>query len=237
MAEAGKLRNSGDVAVSADGESDVMRAPDPEHPLTGEHASDLQTHDFAISDGGASMKSLLADWRGGDEKARNALLELLHNEFSTIASILLRRERQHISLVTSDLVNEAIVKLMQASDVDVADKAHLLALSARVMRHVLVDAARAKGRQKRKGLHITLSTRLDADAPVNQDLLMLESALLRLNAIDPARAQIVELRYFGGLTIDEIALALDVAPVTVKRSWRAARLWLKEAMANDLSAQ
>jgi RNA polymerase sigma factor (TIGR02999 family) len=177
---------------------------------------------------------LLAAWRSGDKVARDRLFDMLYGELTTIASRLLNRERQGISLCTGDLVNEAIIRLLQSADIDVVDKNHLLALSARVMHHVLLDAARRRNRQKRKGFNVTLIQSGGSPGPLDYDLLDLERAFVRLKAIDPARAEIVEMRYFAGLTIEEIASIQDVSPATVRRRWDAARLWLKEAIENDI---
>lgn len=178
--------------------------------------------------------SLLSAWRDGDQAAGDQLFEMLYSEFAKIASLLLKRERENISLLTGDLVNEAIVRLLQSTHVDVVDKNHLLALSARVMRHVLLDAARGKNRHKRRGINVTLTPSPEGGDVASHDLLALERALLRLNAIDPERAAIVEMRYFGGLTIEEIATVQGIAPATVKRRWNAVRLWLREAIENDI---
>lgn len=175
-------------------------------------------------------------WRNGDDDARDQLFTLLYDEFATIASALLRRERNHVSLFTGDLVNEAIVRLFNAADIEIADRTHLLALSARVMRRVLLDSARRKNRRKRRSLHVTLSEGHGVNANEGADYELLERALIRLAAVDRSRAEIVELRYFGGLTIEEIAQVKGVSASTVKRSWEAARLWLREAMENDVSA-
>lgn len=177
--------------------------------------------------------ALLEACRQGDDDARSRLLELLYDELRTIASLLLKREQGNVSLLTGDLVNEAIMRLLQTSELKVNDRNHLLALSARVMRHVLVDAAKSKGRHKRKGVHITLTQSNIEPGTVDVDVLRLEQALLRLSAIDPARAEIVEMRYFAAMTIEEIADVKDVSPATVRRMWGAARLWLKNAMKND----
>lgn len=178
--------------------------------------------------------TLIRRWREGDDGARDRLFEILYSEFATIASALLRRETNQVSLFTSDLVNEAVVRIFNASNVEIADRAHLLALSARVMRRVLLDAARRRNRQKRRSLHVTFSEAHGGDASASADYEALERALVRLTAIDADRAEIVEMRYFAGLTIDEIAHVKGVSASTVKRSWEAARLWLKEAMEHDI---
>lgn len=188
---------------------------------------------MAAKTGKADIAALLEACRQGDEGARSRLLELLYDELMSIASLLLKREERNISLLTGDLVNEAIVRLLQTATLNVKDKNHLLALSARVMRHVLVDAAKSKERDKRKGINVTLTQSNIDPGAADIDVLLLERALMRLSAIDPARAEIVEMRYFAGMTVDEIADVKDVSPATVRRMWRAARLWLKNAMKND----
>lgn len=179
------------------------------------------------------FEDLSGAWASGDEAARNRLIELVHRELQTIAAHVLRRERGAISLITGDLVNEAVVKVLQSREVKVADRAHLLALSARVMRHVLIDAARRKSAGKRAGREVTLSTSAGGDVDI--DMMALEGALARLSAIDPKRARIVEMRYFGGMTVEEIGVVLDISPATVKRSWAVARAWLKEAIVDDVA--
>lgn len=177
---------------------------------------------------------LFAAWRKGDEAAGDRLFERLYGDLANIASSLLRRERSDISLATGDLINEAVVRLLGAAALDVTDRAHLLRLSARVMRRVLLDAAQRKARRKRKGANITLRPSQDGAGAANIDLVTLDHALRRLHVIDPVRAEIVTMRYFGGMTIEEIAAALGVSRETVKRSWSAARLWLEEAIRHDI---
>lgn len=183
------------------------------------------------SDGDPIM--LLAAWREGDEAARDQLFNIIYDDLAAIASSLLRREYKQVSLFTGDLLNEAIVRLFNSKEIDVVDKNHLLALAARVMRRVLLDHARSKNRVKRKGINIALTGPNEGGKAFDINLLRLEEALIRLRAIDPARADIVEMRYFGGLTIEEIATVQGISPATVKRSWATARLWLLEAIGNE----
>ncbi|MEE9329695.1 MAG: ECF-type sigma factor [Parvularculaceae bacterium] len=180
----------------------------------------------------AITQSQLAAWQQGDEAARNALIASIHAELGAISRMLMRGEQRRISIATDDLVNEALVKVLQSNSLKINDRAHLLALCASVMRHTLVDAARRRGRGKR-GIAVTLATGQELIDEPDVDLLSLEHALLRLKAIDPGSAELVEMRYFGGMTMEDIAEVLDVSPSTVKRSWRAARAWLKGAIQND----
>ena len=183
------------------------------------------------------VESLLRGWRSGDDQACNQLFALLYDEFASIASALLKRENRQVSLFTSDLVNEAVVRLFNSSQLAIADRTHLLALSARVMRQVLLDAARRRNRQKRQSLHVTLSAEAGANGAEAVEYESLERALVRLTTIDRERAEIVELRFFAGLTVEEIAQMRGVSASTVKRSWEAARLWLREAMERDFGKQ
>ncbi len=178
---------------------------------------------------------LIRAWRDGDEHARDALFQMIQRELEKIASYLLRRENQPISIVTGDLVNEAIVKLLQSESLEVNDRAHILALAARVMRHVLVDAARRKSAQKREVGLVALTTGLPEDRDVFFEMQALEKALVRLAVIAPERAQIVELRYYAGMSVEEVAEAIGVSPATVIRSWASPRLWLKDAIRNDFA--
>jgi RNA polymerase sigma factor (TIGR02999 family) len=187
-----------------------------------------------MSERDRDLASLIHGWRNGDSDARNLLVEAVHDELSEIASFVLRRENQPLSIVTTDLVHEAILRLLQSSNLELVDRAHLLALSARIMRNILVDRARSKDAQKRNAIVVTLSADAKADDSFDIDLLALEVALIRLHAIAPERAKIVEMRFYGGMTNDEIAVVLGVSPSTAHRSWTAARLWLREAIARDI---
>jgi RNA polymerase sigma factor (TIGR02999 family) len=160
---------------------------------------------------------------------------MIQRELEKIASYLLKRENQPISIVTGDLVNEAIVKLLQSETLQINDRAHVLALAARVMRHVLVDAARRKSAQKREVGLVALTTGLPEDRGMFFEMQSMETALVRLAAIAPERAQIVELRYYAGMSVEEVAEAIGVSSATVKRSWASTRLWLKDAIKNDLA--
>lgn len=177
--------------------------------------------------------SLLAASRNGDEAARARLDEAVYGELSSIASVLLRREGRAISMATHDLVNEAAVRLLQSAEAPPEERAHFFALSSRIMRNVLVDAARRRAAEKRRKITVTLNTDHGAPQDNPMELVALETALMRLKAIDPDRAEIVVLRYYGGMTTEDIALALGKSESTVKRSWRAACAWLKEAMEDD----
>lgn len=173
-------------------------------------------------------RALLLAWQAGDTAAGDRLFVLAHNELRAVAAALLRRER-HSSLSSGDLVNEAVLRLIPLERIDWRDKAHFLALSSRVMRQVLVDHARARLTDKRVHDRVTLVTGLAEDAPA-VDLLDLNAALVALEAWDKPRAALVEMRYFGGMSIDEIAAFTGQSSATIKRRWRATRAWLFETM-------
>ena len=179
----------------------------------------------------AAPTQLLSDWRAGDSHARDRLLSLLYPELRRLAQQLFRRERQDHTLQPTALVNEAWLRLSGGSAMASEDRRHLFAMAARVMREVLVDHARSRGRVKRDGGERVTLSRLDlADSSDALDLVDLDEALARLETIDPVKARIVELRYFGGLSIEETGQSLDQSPATVKRHWQAARLWLFNAL-------
>ena len=175
-----------------------------------------------------SAQSLLNAWRAGDLTARDKLFERLHIELRKISLTLLRGEGD-ISLMSGDLINEAVLRIIKSGKVEINDKAHFLALAAQVMRRVLIDHARKRASDKRHHHKVTLLTHL-AGGPESLDILQLEQALIRLKAINDKHANIVELRYYGGMTFDEIAEVMSCSTSTVKRSWRVSRTWLLETI-------
>ena len=172
---------------------------------------------------------LLKDWRDGSDAARDQLFTKLYKELRLLSAALLRNEGR-ISLSTGDLVNDAAARLIRLDNINWQDKAHFMALSARMMRRVLVDHARKKDADKRHHQKVTLVTHLVGGNSESVNIQKLEHALLRLQAIDPVRAQIVEMRYYGGLSLEEIAAVVSMSPSTIKRNWRASRAWLLSAM-------
>lgn len=171
---------------------------------------------------------LLLIWRHGDDEALNRLLPIVYDELRRLARSLMRRERQGHTLQPTALVHEAYLKLFDQRHATWENRAHFFGVAARAMREILVDHARRRGAAKRGGSALRLS--LDdveptADAP-SIDLVALHVALDRMAALDPGQARLVELRVFGGLTIDETAEVLDCSPATVTRQWRHAEAWL-----------
>ncbi len=173
-------------------------------------------------------RELLQAWRSGDTGARDQLFTLLYSELRQVSAALLRAESNN-SLSTGDLVNEATLRLIRLDQIDWFDKSHFLALSARAMRRVLIDHARKKKSGKRHHHKVTLVTRLEG-VEQRLDIDILEKALIRLAVIDADKAGIVELRYFGGMSLPEIAEVVGTSESTVKRQWRVARAWLLDAM-------
>lgn len=176
---------------------------------------------------GANTSVLLARWQGGEDQARDELVARLHPSLTQIAAAKLRGERNS-SLSTGDLINDAVVRLIQADHAQFADRAHIIALASRLMRHILIDHARQKASSKRRHVKVELCTAIDGEQRL--DLIALESALIRLGVIDRELVELVEMRYFGGMTVGDIAIVTNMSEATVKRRWRTARAWLATAL-------
>ena len=176
---------------------------------------------------------LLSRWEGGEADARDRLVARLYPELAQIAAARLRAERRS-SLSTGDLIHDAVVRLMQAGPLNVRDRAHFTALASRLMRNILVDRARAKAAAKRSHAKVELCTRVEGEPQQRLDLNALDSALMRLGVIDPQLMELVEMRYFGGMTVEDMALVTGLSEPTVKRRWAAARAWLADALANPI---
>ena len=175
-----------------------------------------------------STDLMLAAWREGDLHARDGLLIRFAPELKAIASAQLRRERG-ISFSSGDLVNDAILRLVQMGRISLSDKSHMMALAARLMRRILIDHARARRTDKRDHVRVVLNEELDGEG--GPDLIALETALIRLGAIDEGLMAIVEMRYFGGMAMGDIAEVTGLSEATLKRRWRVARAWLADALA------
>jgi RNA polymerase sigma factor (TIGR02999 family) len=175
---------------------------------------------------------LLRAWREGDETALDALMPLVHDELRRIARGCLHGERANHSVQATELVNEAYLRLVDVRQVDWQDRTHFLAMSARLMRRVLVDLARARGADKRGGgaVRVTLDEAAIGGVAPDADVIRLDDALQALAALDDRKSRVVELRFFGGLTADETAVALQVSSKTVLRDWEFARAWLEREL-------
>lgn len=171
-------------------------------------------------------------WRGGQEEASRELFEVVHGELRRMAARLMRRERADHTLQTTALVHEAYLALTGGAGVPWRDRAHFMAVAAQAMRHVLVAHARrhrAVRRPDPRGKR-PLDEELPAGVVPMTDVLAVHALLERLQGLDPRQARVVELRYFGGMTIEETAAVLDLSVPTVTREWRAARAWLKREL-------
>jgi len=175
----------------------------------------------------ADVTALLLAWREGDAAARNRLFEAVYDELRRLARGRLRGERSDISLGPTALVHEAYLKLIDQRRAGWQNRAHFFSMAGHVMRRLLVDHARARSAAKRGDkVRVPLEGMDIAMDVLDVDVLALDAALDKLASVDHRQSELVELRFFAGLTVDETATALDVAPITVKRDWALARAWL-----------
>jgi RNA polymerase sigma factor (TIGR02999 family) len=179
-----------------------------------------------------NVTQLLQDWSQGNQRALEELLPLIYNELRQLAHNFLYRERPGHTLQTTALVHEAYLKLIDQKDSRWQNRSHFFAIAAQAMRRILIDSARRHAAMKRGGPQEKLSLDEVADVSLepNTKLLALDEALKALAEIDPEQGRIVELRYFGGLTIEETAEVLKSSPATVKREWAMARAWLHQTL-------
>ena len=180
------------------------------------------------------VTELLARWSNGDVSARDALVPLVYDELRRIARRCLAGQRSDHTLQPTALVHEAYLRLARRDSLDWRDRVHFFAMAAQMMRQILVDHARKQAAAKRGGNAITLviDEALVASKESNLDVLALDAAMTKLASLDPRQCQIVELRFFGGLSIEETAQVVNISPATTKREWATARLWLHQAMSH-----
>ncbi|HKQ04669.1 MAG TPA: sigma-70 family RNA polymerase sigma factor [Blastocatellia bacterium] len=183
---------------------------------------------------GAITEILLA-WGDGDESALERLMPIVYAELRRLAHRYMNREREGHTLQTTALVNEAFLKLIDSSRVRWQNRAHFFAVSAQLMRRILVDFARSRHYQKRGGAaqRVSFDAALLVGAARGGDLIALDDALTALAEIDKRKSKVVELRFFGGLSVEETAEALKVSPDTVMRDWRLAKAWLLRELSNE----
>lgn len=175
----------------------------------------------------SEITRLLDEYTNGDRKVLDELLPLVYNELRRLAHSYLAREREGMTLQTTALVHEAYMKLIDQHSVDFRNRAQFFALSAQAMRRILIDNARRHKADKRgSGMKVSLDEIGEVALDTDERLIELDLALQELDAFDPAQAKIVELRYFGGMTIEETAEVMKISPATVKREWTMARAWL-----------
>lgn len=174
------------------------------------------------------VTQLLIDWRGGDQSALDKLMLLVYDELHALARRYMKQERGDHTLQTTALVNEAYLKLVGGQSPDWQNRAHFFGVAAQVMRHLLIDHARSRRYARRGGntVRITLDDNVAASPGESVDLLALNEVLDRLDAIDERKRRIVELRYFGGLSVEETAEVLGLSVITIKREWLKAKAWL-----------
>lgn len=182
----------------------------------------------------SEVTALLRAWRGGEEKALARLLPVVEGELHKLAHAYMRRENRDHLLQTTALVNEAYLRLVDATHINWEDRTHFFGICARLMRQVLVQYARAEQAQKRGGRErpVQLEESCIVRRGGDRNLVALDDALKDLERYDARKSRIVELRYFGGLNVEETAAVVGVAPVTVMREWEKARAWLFRAMTN-----
>ncbi len=181
------------------------------------------------------VTQLLVAWGNGDQSARDQLMPLVYEELHRLAHQYMRRERPGNTLQTSGLVNEAFLKLVNQREVQWQNRAHFFGIAAQIMRRILVDYARNRGYAKRGGnaQRVSLNEALTASAERSAEVIALDEALNNLTAMDERKGKVVELRFFGGLSIEETAELLGVSPGTVMRDWTLAKAWLRRAMTTN----
>jgi RNA polymerase sigma-70 factor, ECF subfamily len=186
-------------------------------------------------DSSRRITGVLRAWGKGDEAALERLAPLVYDELHRIAARHMRHEEPGNSLQPTALVNQAWLRLLGGAKVGWQDRAHFFAVSSQIMRRILVDAARARRTGKRRGElhHFQLNESLDAAPPRDTELIALDDALESLAEFDVRKARVVEMRFFGGLSVEETAAALRVSPQTVMRDWKLARAWLRREINND----
>jgi len=183
----------------------------------------------------SKVTQLLIDWGNGDRGALEKLVPLVHDELRALARRYMRRERAGHTLQTTALVNEAYLRLIGQKNVQWQNRAHFFGIAAQLMRRILIDHARSHHRARRGGGAFKLS--LDEAALVSgepaAELIALDDALQELEAVDPRKGRIVELRFFGGLSLEETAQTLGVSSMTVLRDWRMAKAWLRREISHE----
>lgn len=184
----------------------------------------------------ASVTQLLLEWRNGDKEALDRLMPLVYEELRRLAGLRLRHERVSHTLEAAALVNEAYMRLVDCRNIEWRNRAHFFGVAAQLIRNVLVDHARKRNADKRGGdqYRISLTDMPNAGAEPDLDLIALDRALTKLTEMDPQQSRIIELRYFGGLGIEEAAEVLGISAATVNREWRTAKIWLLHEMRKSI---
>lgn len=191
---------------------------------------------MAVAD---NLTTLLVEWRAGDKTALDRLTPLVYDEIRRIAHRYVHREREGHTLQTTALVHEAYLRLAGSQNVDWQNRAHFFAVTAQVMRRILIDHARRRrylkhgGGAQRVAFETAIKDAVIMSQPRAAELLALDEALDELAKLDPRKSQVVQLRYFGGLSLEETAAVLEISLMTVRRDWRAAKAWLFRRMKDE----
>ena len=185
------------------------------------------------------ITQLLINWRNGDTAALDQLMPIVYEELRRLARGFMAKERNNHTLQTSALINEAYLKLVDQDETNWQNRAHFFAVAAQIMRHILVDHARSYGYEKRGAgaQRVDLDDAKVLSEERARDLVALDEALTKLAAVDPRKSRLVELRFFGGLNIDETADVMELSPTTVQREWRAAKAWLQRFIKGENPAK
>lgn len=190
------------------------------------------------SESSSPVTELLVRWRGGDREALEALMPLVYDELRRLAHYYLRQERSDHTLQSTALVHEAYLRLAGQNPPQWQNRAHFFGIAAHLMRQILVEYARGRGAAKRGGnaCKLALDEAVALSPQIDVDVVALDKALNELSELDVQQSRIVELRFFGGLTIEDTSEVLGISPATVKRDWVTARAWLYRAMTGDVPA-
>ncbi len=182
----------------------------------------------------SDITSLLVDWSKGDKTALDKLFPLVENELHRLAHSYMRKENSDHTLQTTALVNEAYIRLVDQNKTHWQNRAHFFGIAAQIMRRILLNYARDRHRLKRfpGNIQVSLSDVAVVSDEKSSELILLDEALTRLSKHDPRKARVVELRYFGGLSVEETAEVLDLSEVTVLRDWKMAKAWLSREIRN-----
>ena len=175
-----------------------------------------------------NVTNLLRDWQKGNRDAGERLMTIVHMELKKISQAYLKRESEHATLQSTELVNEAFIRLIKQKDIEYQDRIHFFGVAAKLMRQILIENLRKKSALKRGGAsrELALDEAIGISKKRSLNLVRLDEALIELETIDPRKSRLVELRFFAGLTIEETALVLNISPATLKREWLLAKAWL-----------
>ena len=187
---------------------------------------------LAVNSGGSEITQILRAWRAGNEQALDKLTPEIYRELQKVARQCMRHERDGHTLQTTALINELYLRMPDLQDIDWQDRGHFFAICARQMRRILIDMARSRRSHKRGSgsVMVSLEDAPNVSANSRQDVLAVDDALKALAKVDERKSQVVELRFFGGLSVEETARLLKVSPDTVARDWRLAKAWLLREM-------